>query len=96
MVERAPGLVTTETSRVRRRGRVFADALRNAFGQAIVASYSVRRRPGVPVSTPLAWDEVDAKLDPVQHNLRTLPRRLAGPDPWADFWARRQPLPDVA
>lgn len=93
MGERAPGLVTTEMSRAKRRGRVFADALRNAFGQTIVAPYSVRRRPRAPISTPLAWDEVDAKLDPARFNLRTVDRRLAGRDPWADFWARRQRLP---
>jgi bifunctional non-homologous end joining protein LigD len=61
-----------------------------------VTPYSVRRRPKAPVSTPLAWDEVEATLDPAQYNLRTLDRRLAGADPWADFWARRQPLPEVA
>jgi bifunctional non-homologous end joining protein LigD len=96
MADRAPALVTTEMSRAKRRGRVFADALRNASGQTIVAPYSVRRRPKAPISTPLAWDEVDVKLDPARYNLRTLERRLAGPDPWADFWARRQRLPDLS
>jgi bifunctional non-homologous end joining protein LigD len=95
MAERARRLVTAEMSRTKRRGRVFADALRNAFGQTIVAPYSVRRRPKAPISTPLAWEEVDAKIDPAQYNLRTLDRRLAGRDPWADFWARRQRLPKL-
>jgi len=95
MAEQAAGLVTTEMSRAKRRGRVFADALRNAFGQTIVAPYSVRRRPRAPVSTPLAWEEVDAKLDPARYNLRTFDRRLAGRDPWVDFWARRQRLPEI-
>jgi bifunctional non-homologous end joining protein LigD len=96
MAEREPGLITTEMSPAKRRGRVFADALRNAFGQTIAAPYSVRRRPKAPISTPLAWDEVEAELDPARYNLRALDRRLAGPDPWADFWTRRQPLPEVA
>jgi bifunctional non-homologous end joining protein LigD len=68
-------------SREKRRGRVFADALRNAFGQTIVAPYSVRRRPKAPISTPLAWEEVDPGLDPARYNLRTLEGRLAGHDP---------------
>jgi bifunctional non-homologous end joining protein LigD len=93
MADRAPTLVTTEMSRAKRRGRVFADALRNAFGQTIVAPYSVRRRPKAPISTPLGWDEVDPRLDPARFSLRTLDRRLAGHDPWADFCARRQSLP---
>ena len=95
MSERAPRLVTTEMSKTRRRGRVFADALRNAFGQTIVAPYSVRRRPRARISTPLDWDEVDPRLDPAQFNLKTFDRRLAGQDPWADFWSRRQTLPEA-
>jgi bifunctional non-homologous end joining protein LigD len=90
-----PRLVTVEMSKRARRGRVFADALRNAFGQTIVAPYAVRRRPHAPISTPLAWDEVDPRLDPAHHNLRSIERRLAGDDPWHDFWSRRQRLPRV-
>jgi bifunctional non-homologous end joining protein LigD len=93
MATRAPRLVTTEMSRAKRRGRVFVDALRNAFGQTIAAPYSVRRRPKAPVSTPLDWDEVDPKLEPASYNIRTIERRLGGVDPWADFWRRRQRLP---
>jgi bifunctional non-homologous end joining protein LigD len=94
LAERTPGLVTVEMSKRKRRGRVFADALRNAFGQTIVAPYCVRRRPKAPVSTPLDWDEVDTKLDPARYTIRTIERRLAGPDPWADFWTNRQRLPE--
>jgi bifunctional non-homologous end joining protein LigD len=93
LAERSPRLVTVEMSKAKRRGRVFADALRNAFGQTIVAPYSVRRRPHAPVSTPLDWDEVHPKLDPARFNIRTLDRRLARRDPWADFWTHRQVLP---
>jgi len=95
MAARAPALVTTEMSPARRQGRVFADALRNAFGQTIASPYSVRRRPRAPVSTPLAWPEVDPGLDPAQYNLRTFRLRPADPDPWADFWTERQPLPEL-
>jgi bifunctional non-homologous end joining protein LigD len=93
MAQKAPDLVTVEMSKVKRRGRVFADALRNAFGQTIVSPYSVRRRPLAPVSTPLDWSEVRPKLDPSVFNVRTFERRLAEADPWADFWKRRQSLP---
>jgi bifunctional non-homologous end joining protein LigD len=95
MVTRAPALVTTEMSPARRQGRVFADALRNAFGQTIASPYSVRRRPRAPVSTPLAWSEVKPALDPAQYNLPTFGLRLGDPDPWADFWTERQPLPEA-
>src|SRR5258707_1934447 len=58
LAAKMPQLVTVEMSKAKRRRRVFADALRNAFGQTIVAPYSVRRRPKAPVSTPLDWSEV--------------------------------------
>jgi len=93
LAKKAPQLVTVEMSKAKRRGRVFADALRNAFGQTIVSPYSVRRRPLAPISTPLDWSEVDPKLEPSVFNIRTFEQRLSGPNPWADFWKRRQRLP---
>ena len=57
------GLATTEWARSRRRG-VLIDANQNGAGKTIASVYSVRPRPGAPVSTPLRWDEVDAALDP--------------------------------
>jgi DNA primase len=45
--------------------RYYADI--EAFGQTIVAPYAVWRRPHAPVSTPLAPDEVDPKLDPARY-----------------------------
>jgi bifunctional non-homologous end joining protein LigD len=94
LARREPQLVTVEFSKAKRDGRVFADAMRNAYGQTIVPPYSVRRRPRAPVSTPLAWDEVSPRLDPAAFNVRTFEQRLAGADPWSDFWRRRQSLPE--
>ena len=93
MAKRAPSLVTMEMSKAERRGRVLADAFRNGFGQTVVAPYSVRRRPKAPISTPLAWDEVTARLNPSSFNIRTFDRRMAEPNPWEDFWQHRQTLP---
>jgi bifunctional non-homologous end joining protein LigD len=56
------GLVTTEWSKSKRRG-VLIDANQNGEGRTIASAYSVRPRPGAPVSTPLRWDEVDESLD---------------------------------
>ncbi len=50
-------------------------------------------RPDAAISTPLAWDEVSPRLDPATFNLRNFEKRLAGSDPWADFWRRKQALP---
>lgn len=93
LARREPDLVTVEFSKAKRAGRVFADAMRNAYGQTIVPPYSVRRRPRVPVSMPLAWDEVTPRLDPTAFNVRTFEKRMSRADPWSDFWRRRQGLP---
>jgi bifunctional non-homologous end joining protein LigD len=58
-----PRLVTTEWSKAKRRG-VLIDANQNGEGKTIASVYSVRPRPGAPVSTPLRWDEVTEELDP--------------------------------
>jgi bifunctional non-homologous end joining protein LigD len=91
--ERAPALITMEMSKAARHGRVLMDAMRNGFAQTVVPPYSVRRRPKAPVSTPLAWDEVDPKLDPTTFNIRKFERRLIQQNPWADFWKTKQVLP---
>jgi bifunctional non-homologous end joining protein LigD len=69
------GLATTEWSKQRRRG-VLIDANQNGFGKTIASVYSVRPRPGAPVSTPLRWDEVDEGLDPRAFTTDTVLERI--------------------
>ncbi len=57
------GLVTTEWTKSKRRG-VLIDTNQNGEGKTIASVYSVRPKPGAPVSTPLRWEEVDEELDP--------------------------------
>src|SRR5436190_3172172 len=57
------GLATTEWTKSKRRG-VLIDSNQNGEGKTIASVYSVRPRPGAPVSTPLRWDEVTEDLDP--------------------------------
>jgi bifunctional non-homologous end joining protein LigD len=57
------GLATTEWAKSKRRG-VLIDSNQNGEGKTIASAYSVRPRPGAPVSTPLRWDEVNETLDP--------------------------------
>ncbi len=87
-----PKELTVEGRIAARKGRVYLDAHRNAFAQTVVAPYSVRRRAKGPVSTPLAWSEVTPTLDPTRFNMATFEQRLAEPDPWKDFFRRRQSL----
>jgi bifunctional non-homologous end joining protein LigD len=69
------GLVTTEWSKAKRRG-VLIDANQNGEGKTIASVYSVRPRPGAPVSTPLRWEEVDESLDPQQFTMDAVLERV--------------------
>lgn len=53
-----PDNITMVWEKSKRQGKVFVDHNRNAFGQTIASVYSVRPRPGAPVSVPLMWEEV--------------------------------------
>jgi bifunctional non-homologous end joining protein LigD len=70
-----PKLATTEWSKARRRG-VLIDANQNGEGKTIASVYSVRPRPGAPVSTPLAWDEVGPELDPSSFTMQAVLDRV--------------------
>jgi bifunctional non-homologous end joining protein LigD len=87
-----PEELTVEHSVAARRGRVYLDPFRNAFGQTVVAPYSVRRRDHAPVSTPLDWSEVKPTLVPSGFNLGNFLQRLKHPDPWENFFQFRQSL----
>ena len=90
LAARAPDLVSTEQRKDKRGGLIYADAMRNAYGQHAAAPYSVRGRPGAPVATPLDWAELDDDgLSPHQFTVATVPVRLAGDDPWAGMPRRR-------
>jgi bifunctional non-homologous end joining protein LigD len=83
----------TMEARIRDRGnRVYLDPFRNAFGQTVVAPFSVRKRPGAPVSTPLHWQEVKAGLDPAGFTLGNFEKQLRRKDPWEGFFDARQPV----
>jgi DNA ligase D-like protein (predicted polymerase) len=76
-----PDLTTTAFIREDRAGKVFLDSTR-AGGATVVAAYSPRVRPRVPVSFPVAWEDLD-RVDPGDYTVRTAARLIAGPDPWA-------------
>jgi len=88
LAARNADLVTTEQRKAKRGPRIYADIMRNAYAQLAVAPYAVRARPGAPVATPLAWDEVEDKgLSPGRFTLRTVPARIHGSRPAAGPWA---------
>jgi bifunctional non-homologous end joining protein LigD len=82
LAARDPDNLTTEARIADRGGRLYLDIGRNGYAQTMAAAYAVRPLPGGPVSVPLDWSELD-DFDPRRHTMRTIPERLAGPDPWA-------------
>jgi bifunctional non-homologous end joining protein LigD len=69
------GLATTEWTKSKRRG-VLIDSNQNGEGKTIASVYSVRPRPGAPVSTPLRWHEVTEDLDPLQFTMPVVRERI--------------------
>ncbi|MDP9285891.1 MAG: DNA ligase D [Actinomycetota bacterium] len=87
-----PKLATTEWSKARRRG-VLIDANQNGEGKTIASAYSVRPKPGAPVSTPLAWDEVNGTLNPALYTMSVVLERVRERgDLYAGLLTRRQSL----
>jgi bifunctional non-homologous end joining protein LigD len=76
VVEAVPAISTIARMLDRRGGKVYVDYGQNGPGQTIVAPLSVRPLPGAPVSCPLRWSEVTARLDPARFTIRTAPARL--------------------
>jgi bifunctional non-homologous end joining protein LigD len=70
-----PELATTQWAKARRRG-VLIDANQNGEGKTIASAYSVRPRPGAPVSTPLRWEEVGPDLDPAAFTMAAVLARV--------------------
>jgi len=95
MTERAPDRYLTRISIAERRGKIFIDYLRNDPTSTAVGPYSTRAREGAPVATPLAWDELTAKLDPRVFDISSVPKRLVKlkSDPWEGIAKLAQKLP---
>jgi bifunctional non-homologous end joining protein LigD len=75
-VEAEPAISTIARPLRARGGKVYIDFGQNGRGQTIVAPFSARPLPGAPVSCPLRWEEVTAKLDPARFTIKTAPARF--------------------
>jgi bifunctional non-homologous end joining protein LigD len=85
-----PALTTTAFVKQDREGRVFLDSTR-AGGATVVAAYSPRIRPGLPVSFPLAWDDLE-RVSPGDFTVHSAPALLEGRDPWLEGMPAPQTL----
>ena len=80
--KRVPDIATVARPLHAREGKVYIDFGQNGYGRTIAGPFSVRPLPGAPVSCPLHWSEVTARLDPGRFTLKTAVRRFEKrPDP---------------
>ncbi len=86
---RMPGQVTTNWWKEQRGERIFVDYNQNARDRTIASAYSIRPRPGAPVSAPVTWDEL-ADVVPEDFTVATMPARFA------DVGDRHAAIDDVA
>ena len=80
-------------------GKIFIDYLRNGMGATTVAAFSARARPGLGVSIPVAWEELDSLTSAAQWTVANVEARLdalEAADPWADYAGTRQAITRAA
>jgi bifunctional non-homologous end joining protein LigD len=69
-------------------GKIFIDYLRNGFGATTVCAWSARARPGMGVSVPVGWEEVQKLHSSAQWRVQNIHERLdTGNEPWAAYTA---------
>src|SRR5437588_4715639 len=91
LVKRDPDHLTQEFSKADRGGRILVDTGRNGYSATFAAAYSVRAKPGTPVSAPCTWEELErSEVGPRTFTLRTMRERIAvAGDLWADMLGSR-------
>jgi bifunctional non-homologous end joining protein LigD len=98
LVARDPDHLTQEFSKADRGGRILVDTGRNGYSATFAAAYTVRAKPGAPVSAPCTWDEVESgAVGPRTFTLRTMGERIkkAG-DVWQNIQKRKRSLADAS
>ncbi len=84
-LERRDGGVTTAWWKEQRGTRIFLDYNQNLRDRTVAGPWSLRARPGAPVSTPMTWAQLADVTDPRDFNIYSVPDYLADGDPWADM-----------
>lgn len=92
MTRQLPERFTATSGPKNRIGKIFIDYLRNTRGASTVVAYSVRARPGLPVSVPISRDELPGLRSAGQWHVGNLQERLRGlkGDPWAGYQNRQR------
>ncbi|HEX6042670.1 DNA ligase D [Longimicrobium sp.] len=91
---RNPGKYLIKATIAARKGKIFIDYLRNGRGATSVGALCVRAKPTAAISVPLAWEELNPKLDPDAFTPDAVVKRLAKlkADPWDGYWTSKQSI----
>jgi bifunctional non-homologous end joining protein LigD len=94
IVKADPNRYTANMAKSGRHGKIFIDYLRNGRGATAIVPYSTRAKPGAPISVPLTWEELDARIASDHFTIRNIGKRLASlkRDPWRGIDGIRQGL----
>ena len=94
LVKRHPDYLTQEFNKADRGERILVDTGRNGYSATFAAAYTVRAKPGAPVSAPCSWEEVErGEVGPKSFTLRTMPQRVSERgDLWAAMLRRKRSL----
>jgi bifunctional non-homologous end joining protein LigD len=94
LVSRDPDHLTQEFLKSDRAGRILVDTGRNGYSATYAATYTVRARPGAPVSAPCTWEEVEhGDVGPKTFTLRNMVQRVAAVgDLWSDMLKKKKSL----
>ncbi|WP_293179495.1 non-homologous end-joining DNA ligase [Oceanithermus sp.] len=97
LAQRSGGLVRLPRGATHRGEGVHVDYAQNGYGRNTAAPYSLRAKPGAPVSTPLGWDEVETGgFEPADFDLQTVPERIRRQgDPLASMREAAFRLPEL-
>jgi bifunctional non-homologous end joining protein LigD len=98
LVSRDPDHLTQEFTKADRGGRILVDTGRNGYSATFAAPYTVRAKPGAPVSAPCTWEEVErGEVTPRSFTLGNMPERIeAAGDLWSNMRKRRRSLRPAA
>jgi len=91
MEQQWPDRYTSNIRKAKRKDKIFIDWIRNGRGATSVAPYSIRAKAGARVSMPIAWNELDT-IAPDGVDMKSALKRIAGNDPWKDFFETDQRL----
>jgi bifunctional non-homologous end joining protein LigD len=93
LVDRRPRELTQEFAKADRGGRIYIDTARNRAGATFAAPYTLRPKPGAPVSAPCTWDEIErGTVHPQSFALRAMAKRIASVgDLWQGLTTVRPP-----